>query len=140
MSNINKMLLSGNLTRDMELKHVGEGTALASGTIAVNGWREGDVAFVDLKVWGKAGEVMSQYAGKGVKVFVAGRIEQERWQDKEGKNRSKLVMVVEDFDIASGGDAKPAATNNAAGTPRSVKRATTDDNYGEPVSSADIPF
>lgn len=141
MANINRVVVSGNLTRDVELRHVGDNqTPLASFAVAVNGWREGDVSFIDCKVWGRGAEVFAQYAGKGRKAMLSGRLEQERWEDNEGNNRSKIVLVVEDFDLVSDGVSDGAKANNAAGKPRTGSRAQADANYGEPVSSDDIPF
>ena len=115
-------------------------TTLASFGLAVNGYRDGDVSFLDCKAWGKTGEVLAQYVGKGRKLAVTGRLDQERWQDDAGNNRSKVVVVVEDFDFADskGDGAKPA--NNAAGKPRAGSRSKPDADYGQPVSSEEIPF
>ena len=133
-------MLTGNLTRDPELKFVGDnGTVLAVFGMAVNGWREDDVSFIDCKAWGKVAEVIAQHFEKGRKVAVTGRLDQERWQTDAGENRSKIVVTVEDFDFADskGGD---GGGNNAAGKARSTRTKQADADYGQPVSSEEIPF
>lgn len=104
--------ISGNLTRDVELKFVGNGTALANLTVASEyrfkkgeDW-EGQTSFFDVVVWGaQAEEVAAALAsgGKGVPVVVSGRLEQQTWEDKEGGKRSKIVLVADEVAIQARG-------------------------------------
>jgi single-strand DNA-binding protein len=111
--NFNKVILLGNLTRDVELRHTPQtNSAVANFGIAVNrrwktpeGEQREEVTFVDCEAWGRTAEIMSQYLNKGRPVFIEGRLKLDTWQDKEsGQNRSKLKVVV---DAAAG--AKPQA-------------------------------
>ncbi len=116
----NKVILMGNLTRDIELRYTPNNTAVGSFGVAVNrSWKNPDgqvqeeVTFVDCEVWSKAAEIMSQYLGKGKRVFIEGRLKLDQWQDKtDGSKRSKLKVVVEEFRFV---DAKPGAGDGAGG-------------------------
>ena len=93
----NKVILSGNLTRDPELRYTGSGTAICKLGLAVNekfktqtGELKEKAVFVDVTVWAKKAEVCNNYLKKGSKVLVDGKLELETWTDKEsGANRSK---------------------------------------------------
>ena len=124
--NLNKVFIMGNLTRDIELKRTpSNNTAVANIGLAVNRqYRVGDenkeeTTFVDCEAWGRTAEVMHQYLGKGRPVLVEGRLKLDQWQDRDGNNRSKLKVVVENFQFVDsrggtggggGGGNAPAAS------------------------------
>lgn len=102
MASLNKVFLMGNITRDPELRHATEGTALCSFGIAVNrkytsqGVEKEEVAFIDIDVWGKQAESCGKYLAKGHQVLIDGRLRYDQWEDKETKRpRSRLVVVAE---------------------------------------------
>ena len=123
--NLNKVFLMGNLTRDIELKRTpSNNTAVANIGLAVNRqYRAGDenreeTTFVDCEAWGRTAEVMHQYLAKGRPVLVEGRLKLDQWQDRDGNNRSKLKVVVENFQFVdsrggSGGGGGNAPTASA---------------------------
>lgn len=157
----NKVILMGNITRDIELKHTNSNQAVAQIGMAVNRrWRtpEGEqreeVTFVDCEAWGKTAEMMKQYFGKGRPVMIEGRLKLDTWQDKEsGQNRSKLKVVVENFHFV---DSKPGGGEGggsgegggyrpvSGGAPRSSaprQQAPAASNQGhQPIDESDIPF
>ena len=109
MANFNKVLLVGNLTRDPELKHTPSNQAVAQIGLAVNrnyqtkdGEKREETTFVDCEAWGRTAEVMCQYLAKGRPVLVEGRLKLDQWQDKDGNNRSKLKVVIENFQFLGG--------------------------------------
>ena len=109
MANFNKVLLVGNLTRDPELKHTPSNQAVASIGLAVNrqfttkdGDKREETTFVDCEAWGRQAEVMAQYLSKGRPVLIEGRLKLDQWQDKDGNSRSKLRVVVENFQFLGG--------------------------------------
>ena len=138
----NKVLLMGNLTRDVELKHTPSNQAVANIGLAVNRryqTREGEArdetTFVDCEAWGRTAEVMNQYLTKGRPVFIEGRLKLDQWEDQQGNKRSKMKVVVENFqfvdsraDGGGGGGGRAAATAPAGATSH------------EPISEDDIPF
>ena len=151
MSNYNKVLLMGRLTRDIELRYTPSNQPVANIGLAVNhvwkskeGERKEDTTFVDCEAWGRTAEVMSQYLSKGKPVFVEGRLRLDQWQDKEGQNRSKLKVVVDTFqfiDSKGGGDTGagvPAASGAAHGGDGGG--GAPDQGSHKPVSEDDIPF
>lgn len=154
----NKVLLMGNLTRDIEVRHTPSNTAIATFGIAVNrkyrtqsGENREEVTFVDCDAWGRTAEVMSQYLSKGRAVFIEGRLRLDQWEDKnDGSKRSKLKVVVENFafvDSPGGGgggggggqQSRPAPA--AAGAARGGAGGGGGAGYDEPViTDDDIPF
>ncbi|MFG0331465.1 MAG: single-stranded DNA-binding protein [Phycisphaerales bacterium] len=110
MSSFNKVLLMGNLTRDVELRFTPNNQPVANIGLAVNrryttssGEKREETTFVDCEAWGRTAEVMNQYLRKGRPVFIEGRLKLDTWQDKDGGNRSKLRVVVENFQFIDGG-------------------------------------
>jgi single-strand DNA-binding protein len=144
MASFNQVILMGNLTRDVQLRHTPSQTAIAEFGIACNRkFKAGDgsdreeVTFVDCAAWGKTGEIINQYFTKGRPIFVQGRLKYDQWEDKNGGGkRSKLSVVVDNFQFIGGdkqgtGDALRAKAKNDEGTP-----PTNGD--GPPME--DIPF
>ena len=101
----NKVVLVGNLTRDIEMRYAQSGTAIGSTGIAVtrrstvNGEKREETCFVDITFWGRTAEVANQYLSKGSKVLVEGRLKYEQWQDSNGQNRSKHTISVENMEM-----------------------------------------
>lgn len=98
MASFNRVILVGNLTRDPELRHVGNGTAVSNVGLAVNDrvkrddeWVD-EATFVDVTFWGRTAEVANEYLTKGSPVLIEGRLKYETWE-KAGEKRSKLKVV-----------------------------------------------
>ncbi len=149
--NVNKVFLMGNLTRDVELKYTPSNQPVASFGIAMNrryrtkeGEDREETTFVDCEAWARTAEVMNQYLAKGRPVFIEGRLKLDQWQDKEGNNRSKLRVVVENFQFvdsrgnAGGGGRAQAPEQMASANASSA--ASPDSGQHQPVSEDDIPF
>lgn len=109
--NVNKVFLMGNLTRDVEMRSMPSGASVGSFGIAVNErfkakdgeWQE-RAHFIDCEIFGARAEAMSKYIGKGSPVFLEGRLRLDQWQDKQGQNRSKLKVVVDNFEFVGSGE------------------------------------
>mgnify|MGYP002765664963 CR=1 FL=1 len=106
MGCINKASISGNLTRDPELRTTQSGTSVLSMGVAVNERvKRGDQwedrpSYVDATVWGARAEALAKFLRKGLHVAVSGRLRQDRWQDaKTGENRSRLGIVADEVDV-----------------------------------------
>jgi len=98
----NKVILVGNLTRDIELRYAQSGSAIAKTAIAtsrkftLNGEKKEETCFVDITFFGRSGEVANQYLRKGSKILVEGRLQFEQWVDQtSGQKRSKHSVIVE---------------------------------------------
>ena len=148
MANFNKVIIAGNLTRDPELRYTPKGTAVARITLAVNrtftsgegGEKKEEVSFVDVDVWGRQAEVISQYMKKGRPLLVEGRLKQDTWEDKNTKQKqSKLKVVLETFSFLDsgnrGGEGAPAPARPAA---QAAPAAEAPD--AEPPQDDDVPF
>jgi len=99
----NRVILIGNLTRDVELRHTPNGTALAKIGLATNrtykdsmsGENKQEVMFIDVDVWGRSAETANQYLRKGSKVLIEGRLTLQQWTDQNGQKRSKHSVTAE---------------------------------------------
>lgn len=97
----NKVVLVGNLTRDIELRYSQGGMGIAKTAIATsrkftsNGEKKEEVCFVDITFFGRSAEVANQYLRKGSKILVEGRLNFEQWVDQNGGKRSKHSVTVE---------------------------------------------
>ena len=99
---INNVIVSGNLVKDCEKKQLGETPAIEF-AIAVNGWRNGEEVpnYFDCTMFGNRAKSIAKFMCKGVKVVISGRLVQDKWQDKEGNNRSKVKIIANDVDFVS---------------------------------------
>ena len=117
---INKVIVSGNLTRDAELRTTASGNPVCSFGVAVNDRRrnqngewEDYANFVDCQLFGRRAEAIAQYLTKGTKVAVEGRLHYSSWEDKNGGGRrSKLEVYVDELEFMSG---RNSAQNGAGG-------------------------
>ena len=136
--NINHLTISGNLTRDPEMRTVGADKSVTSFTIASNskykaadGEQREEVTFCDVEAWGRQGEIAAQYLTKGATVIVEGRIKQDNWQDKEGQKRSKLKLVADKVHLMPRDgkrDASDAAPDIAPAPKRPAPPSSIDDS------------
>ena len=115
----NKVVLVGNLTRDIELRYASSGSAIANTAIATsrkftqNGERKEEVCFMDITFFGRSAEVANQYLKRGSKILVEGRIKFDQWVAQDGSKRSKHSVIVETMQMLdSKGDSQ--ATNDTA--------------------------
>jgi single-strand DNA-binding protein len=101
MATFNRVILLGNFTRDPELRYTQGGSAVCDVGLAVNDRRKDasgelveDVTFVDVSLFGKTAEFISEYAKKGSPVLIEGRLKLDKWE-REGKQRSKLKIAAD---------------------------------------------
>lgn len=103
----NKVILVGNLTRDIEMKFSQASLAIASAAIAtsrkftVNGEKRDEVCFVDITFFGRSAEIANQYLSKGSKILVEGRLVFDQWSDQNGQKRSKHSVTVDVMQMLS---------------------------------------
>lgn len=156
----NKVIIMGNLTRDPELRTTPSGQNVASFSLAVNRtWRNASgeqqeaVDYIDCNAWGKAGEIISQYMQKGRAILVSGRLQQRSWE-QDGQKRSKVEVVVEDFNFVGGGgdgggsysgggssSSSSGSSSSSTSTPKKKAEDKKVEDVGdEPINLDDIPF
>lgn len=150
MRGFNKVVLMGNLTRDPELRAIPSGQNVCSFSLAVNrtwknasGEQQEAVDYIDCNVWGKPAEIINQYMKKGSGILVSGRLQQRSWE-QEGQKRSKVEVVVEDFNFVGGGpgDGGGSSSASSSSTPKSSSKSepVVEDLGDEPINLDDIPF
>lgn len=145
MNNLNKVFINGNLTTDCKLEYGKSGTAYGGFCIAVNrsvkdGENWGEVAsFFEVKAFGKLFESQHPYLTKGANVTVEGRLIQERWKNKEGKNQSKIVIQSDTLYLGpkkkEGGNGAPKFESVPSGNSEQENQMPPSDDFVE-----DFPF
>jgi single-strand DNA-binding protein len=154
-TNINRVVLTGNLTRDPELRSLPSGMSVCSLRIASNTRRKGASGewedkpnFFDVTVWGAQGENCARFLSKGRPVCIDGRLEWREWQDKEGNNRQSVEIVADSVQFLGGRD-EGQGGGGGGFTPRSDVPVNQSDFQPQPVAAPagngsaaddDIPF
>lgn len=147
----NKVVLVGNLTKDIELRYSQSGSCIGNSSIAVTrkytstqGQKAEETCFIDLTFFGKTAEIANQYLSKGSKLLVEGRLKFEQWQDNYGNNRSKHSISVENIEMLgnpnTGNDmppSKPTKTYTKSPTQNNAKYV--DDDVSQ-YTDDEIPF
>ena len=143
MANFNKVILMGNLTRDVELRHTPSNQTVANIGLAVNrtyqtreGERREETTFVDCEAWGRQAEVMAQYLSKGRPVMIEGRLKLDQWQDQQGQNRSKMRVVIENFQFVGG----RGEGGGGGGHTEAPAQSSAGGGNHQSVPDDDIPF
>ncbi len=143
----NKVILMGNLTRDVEMRTTPSGQSVANFSLAVSrswkgqdGQQQEQTSFINCVAWGKPGEIIAQYVQKGSPLLVSGRLDQRSYDDKDGNKRQAVEVVVEDFNFIGGGGrdgGQAATTSSSAGNSSTKPAAPADDT---PIDLSEIPF
>ncbi|MCW8954955.1 MAG: single-stranded DNA-binding protein [Sulfurimonas sp.] len=114
----NKVILVGNLTRDIELRYSQGGMGIANTAIATsrkftsNGEKKEEVCFVDITFFARSAEIANQYLRKGSKILVEGRLNFDQWVDQNGQKRSKHSVVVETMQMLDSKSDNQGGGNN----------------------------
>jgi len=156
-SNVNVVVITGNLTRDPELRHTGGGTAVCDLRVAVNSRRKDQSGnwvdkpnYFDVTVWGAQGENCANYLSKGRPVAVEGRLDWREWEDQGGNKRQSVEIIANTVQFLGSRDGSGGGGNGNAGgggfsPPQSDVPADTGDFETAPAgggggSEDDIPF
>lgn len=160
MASFNKVILAGNLTRDPELRFTPKGTAIAKIGLAINrvwktdtGESKEEVTFVDVDIFGRTAENVSNYLRKGSPVLIEGRLRLDSWEDKQtNQKRSRLTVVAETVQFLSsprssesgggysGGEQPQRASRPAASSPAPSQSAPPAEGQDDGPSDDDVPF
>jgi len=147
MASYNKVILLGNLTRDPELRVTPKGTAICQFGLAVNrkfrdasGSTREEVTFVDIEAWDKQGENISKFCTRGSPLLVEGRLKLDQWDDKtSGQKRSKLKIVLENFQLVSSRDGGSGGGGGGGGGGSDDGIDQTVERHSPPPRSAPRP-
>lgn len=154
MASFNRVILAGNLTRDPQLSYTPSNVPVCEMGMAINRkWRDRDgnskeeVCYVDVVAYGRQADVINQYMKKGNSILIEGHLRYRQWTNKEGQNRSKLDVMVENFTFLGGGQggggrggsgqSRPAPTDQAPVQPEDGSPPQVDDM---PPVNPDVPF
>lgn len=156
MASLNKVMLMGNLTRDPELRTTPSGLKIAKLGLAVNrryrtrdNEQKEETTFVDIDAFGPQAELIDQYCRKGTPLFVEGRLRLDQWKTQSGDNRSKLGVVLENFQFlgggsSSGGQAREDSGEYGAGSDSGQDSggdsARGGSGSGEDIDDENVPF
>ena len=143
----NKVILVGNLTRDIELRHTNTSLAVTDLGLAVNDRRKNpqgewveEVTFVDITLWGRQAEVAHEYLSKGSRVLIEGRLKLDTWES-DGQQRSKLKVVGNNMVMLGGrgeGGGQGGSSENSEGSYSAPAETTSQPSSAPP--DGDIPF
>jgi single-strand DNA-binding protein len=154
-TNINRVVMTGNLTRDPELRSLPSGMSVCSLRVACNTRRKDNASgewvdkpnYFDVTVWGAQGENCARFLAKGRPIAIDGRLEWREWQDKDGNARQSIDIIADAVQFLGGREEGAGGGGASAGfTPRSD--VPVDDRDFQPAGAAsssagsddDIPF
>src|SRR5436190_3599908 len=143
MPSVNKVILIGNLTRDPQTKQLPTQSVVTEFGLAMNrrfksadGEDRDEVSFVDCAAFGRQAEVIQKYCKKGKLLYIEGRLRYDSWDDKNGHGkRSKLSVIVENFQFLGGRDEDQSGMVTSAGDHGSADRA----NHGRTRDERGVP-
>jgi single-strand DNA-binding protein len=144
-----KVILMGNLTRDVEMRTTPSGQNVANFSLAISrnwkdqsGQTQEQTSFINCVAWGKAGEIIAQYTSKGTPLLVSGRLDQRSYEDKDGNKRQAVEVYVEDFNFIGGGrgDSSDAPAQSSSTNSSKPKDVVIEDIDDKPIDLSEIPF
>jgi single-strand DNA-binding protein len=152
----NKIILAGNLTRDIEIRYTQSGAAIGNTAIATSrkfksqtGEQKEEVLFVDITFFGRTAEIANQYLRKGSKVLVDGRLKLDQWTAQDGSKRSKHSVIVENLQMLGSRDetaqmggngySQQGASSYEAAPQESYSQAAPSAPAATPEPTANIP-
>jgi single-strand DNA-binding protein len=136
---INRVMISGNLTRDPELRSTAGGTSVLNFGVAVNDRRKNQQTgeweeyanFINCVMFGKRADALAQYLTKGQKVAIEGKLSYSQWESQQGEKRSKVEVLVDEIEFMSS-----RGEGGGGGSGRTFAAPTTPDL----PSDDEIPF
>ncbi len=153
MASFNKVILLGNLTRDPETRVTANGNTICKMGMAVSrvystrdGERREETTFVDIDAFGRQAEVITKYMRKGRPLMVEGRLRLDQWETNDGQKRSKLNVVLENFQFVGGRDDNAGGGSggyeDSSPPKREASGQSNDKNSDESndVLDDDVPF
>ena len=148
MASYNRVIIVGNLTRDVELRYIPSGTAVTDISLAVNErikrndqWVD-EANFFDVTMWGRTAEVAAEYLSKGSNVLVEGRLRQERWE-QDGQKRSKVKVICDKMQMLGskgGGQGGGQSTSAPHQRPQAEQQSAQTQPTQGPPPADEVPF
>lgn len=143
MAAINNVTLVGRVVRDIEVKTTNSGKEVASFALAVDGYgKDAPANFIDCVAWGKAAEILGQYATKGKQIGITGRIQTRNWEKDDIKRKATEVVIDQFQLLGSKGDGSSAAPASERYEQEDQKSqdVVPEDIDDRPIDLSEIPF
>ena len=143
MAAINNVTLVGRVVRDIEVKTTNSGKEVASFALAVDGYgKDVPANFIDCVAWGKAAEILGQYATKGKQIGITGRIQTRNWEKDDIKRKATEVVIDQFQLLGSKGDGSSAApaTERYEQEDQKSQDVMPEDIDDRPIDLSEIPF
>ena len=144
MGSVNKVILVGNLGRDSELRYTPGGAAVATLNMATTevwndkqGQKQEKTEWHRIVLWGKQAESLQEYLTKGKQIYVEGRLQTRKWQDKDGHDKYTTEIKADRITLLGGGGAGGGRSMDRGG---SQAPSGMDEPSMEPITDDDIPF
>lgn len=130
----NSVILTGRITKDLELKPAGQ-TQVTNFSMAVdNPFKKDDASFFDIVAFGKTAELLNNYCGKGSKILIEGNLKQDRFQDKQGNNRSAVRVIANRIEFLDSKGQSNSQPKQQQGQAQDNPFENSDDEF------SDLPF
>ncbi len=150
MASFNRVVLVGNLTRDVDVRRTNQGTSVTDLGLAVNErvkrndeWVD-EVNFFDITLWGRTAEIAGEYLVKGSSVLIEGRLRYETWTQDDGAKRSKVKVIGEKMQMlggkSGGGSGGPSAPKQGNSSVSEPSQPSYQQAASTPPPADDVPF
>lgn len=150
MAAINSVTLVGRVVRDLEIRTTESGKMVSPFALAVDGYnKDADASFIDCVAWGKAAEILQQYAPKGKQIGITGRLQTRTWE-KDGVKRKATEVVIDQFQLlgskGDGSNTAPASERHEqedgakTATPATTTTNAANIDIDTPIDLSEIPF
>ena len=143
----NKVIMAGNLTRDVEIRYLPNGSAVSNTAIATsrkftaqNGEKKEETCFIDITFFGRSAEIANQYLKRGSKVLVEGRLDFDQWTDQNGQKRSKHSIVVEAMQMLDSKSSQPIPEEMSPVSPEVIYKKPEAMTFDPMIENEEIPF
>ncbi len=147
MASLNKFIGIGNLTRDPEVRYMPNGDAVANFSIAINenwkdknGVKQEKTEFVNIVMYRKLAEIAGEYLKKGRPVYVEGKLQTRKWQDKDGNDKYTTEIIADQMQMLGSKDGESVGTQSQDNKPNDKKQDGASAGTGFDDFEDDIPF
>jgi single-strand DNA-binding protein len=147
MGTVNRVILVGHLGADSELRYTGGGAAVAKFRLATSevfkdkdGQRREETEWHRVNLWGKQAETLQQYLTKGKQIYVEGRLQTRKWQDKEGQDRYSTEVKADRVVLLGGGGGRGGGSRSQSVDRDDVGRESPEMGGAQMPAEDDVPF
>lgn len=148
---LNKVMLTGRLGADPEARYTATGSCVCSFSVASgrtwkssDGTQHDDTEWFRVVAWDKLGEICNQYLTKGARVYIEGRLQTRKWQDKDGQDRYSTEVIATDMIMLDSKSTSTSADDEPRAKPKPAAKSTPARqparNVPQPISDDDMPF